>query len=361
MPNSLRLAASTLSLLLLAACSDGAAGPAGPAGSAGAPGATGPGGATGPAWSSSGGPVTPGSDAGPVARPTELAQLDLPGAPFFPESITASKDGTLFVESIAGSGIVKFEAGTRARKTFAAPGTVKGVAGVFDDDDANTLYACNVDSRATPTASVVRAFDLTSGAAKASYPFLTTGFCNDFARDTAGNLYVTDSLGKIYLLKKGATALVPWSADPKLAPTSPGGFGADGISFDGTSTIYVNTFTDNGLLRIPVQADGSAGAVETTTVTPALSGPDGMRQIDATTLLVVEGAGRLSRVKVTGATGQSIPIVNRVDSPTGVAVTGGSYWVTEGSSDASSSTRPGLLRTSRSSSDASMLSRRNAR
>lgn len=330
MLNSHRLVASTLSLLLLAACSDGAAGPTGPAGSTGAPGAAGPAGSTGPVGSSAP-PITPQGDAGSLGpRPTELAQLDLPGATFFPESITAAKDGTLFVGSIAGAGIVKFEAGTRARKTFAAPGSVKGIAGVFADDDTNTLFACDVDSQATPTTSVVRAFDLASGAVKASYPFLTTGFCNDFTRDTAGNVYVTDSLGKVYLLKKGAPALVAWSTDVKLAPTAPGGFGADGISFDGTSAVYVNTFSDNGLVRIPIQADGSAGAATTITVTPALSSPDGMRQIDATTLLIVEGAGRLSRVKVTGATGQSTPIVNRLDSPTGVAVTGGSYWVTEG-------------------------------
>jgi sugar lactone lactonase YvrE len=327
MPNSLRLAASTLSLLVLAACSDGAAGPAGPAGSAGSPGAAGAPGSTGPAGSS----VPPvAGDAGPPPRPADPALLELPGATFYPESITAAKDGALFVGSIAGGGIVKFEAGTRARKTFAAPGTVKGVAGVFADDDTNTLFACDVDTQATPPVSVVRAFDLASGAAKASYPFPTPGFCNDFTRDTAGNVYVTDSFGKIYVLRKNATALASWSTDTKLAPLAPTGFGADGISFDGTSALYVNTFTDNGLLRIAIQPDGSAGAVTTITVTPALSGPDGMRQIDATTLLVVEGAGRLSRVKVTGATAQSTPIANRLDSPTGVAVSAGSYWVTEG-------------------------------
>ena len=61
---------------------------------------------------------------------------------------------------------------------------------------------------------------------------------------------------------------MPWTratpGDPGSgvrAPPSPTGFGADGICFDGAGALYVNTFTAAKLLRIPIGADGSAGAV----------------------------------------------------------------------------------------------------
>src|SRR5258708_5231570 len=178
--------------------------------------------------------------------------------------------------------------------------------------------------------STVRAFNLADGALKASYPFPSAGFCNDFTLDGAGNLFVSDSFGKINVLRQGAAKLETWSSDPLLAPPSPTGFGADGICFDGVGALYVNTFTAAKLLRIPIRADGSADAVTEIAVTPALAGPDGMRAVDAKTLLVVEGVGRLTRVTVTDATATATTISNRLDAPTSVAKIGSSYWISEG-------------------------------
>jgi sugar lactone lactonase YvrE len=200
---------------------------------------------------------------------------------------------------------------------------------VFADDSSNTLFVC-ADDLAFKAPSTVVAFDLTTGAPKATYPFSAPAFCNDFTLDAQKNLYVADSFGKIWRLPKGGTALAVWSTEPLLAPSTSGGFGADGIAFDGSGALYVNAFSDSRLLRIPINADGSAGTATSITVTPALSFPDGMRMLDANTLLVAEGAGRLSSVSVTGTTATATVLDNRLDSPTSVVSARGSYWVTEG-------------------------------
>ena len=73
------------------------------------------------------------------------------------------------------------------------------------------------------------------------------------------------------------------------------------------------------------------GAITAITVTPALAGPDGVRALDAHTLLVVEGAAnRLAKVTVAATTATSVEVAGDLDMPTAVVVARGSAWVTEG-------------------------------
>ena len=137
---------------------------------------------------------------------------------------------------------------------------------------------------------------------------------------------VADSAGKIHRLEKGGSTLAVWSSAPLLAPSSPQGYGADGIVWDGKDGLYVNTFSSSTLLRFPINADGSAGTPSPIRVSPALSSPDGMRLLDASTLLVVEGAGRLTRVAVSGTTATATVLKDGLNSPTSVAHYGGYGW-----------------------------------
>src|SRR5205807_6132235 len=53
-----------------------------------------------------------------------------------------------------------------------------------------------------------------------------------------------------------------WKADPLLQPHGSPPFGANGVAFDRTeSYLYVANTADDRVLRIPVNADGSAGTV----------------------------------------------------------------------------------------------------
>lgn len=268
-------------------------------------------------------------------EPTAPVEFQLPGDQYYPESVTSTADGALYVGSLATGRVDELAPGATTASVFLRGGDPKGVTGLLADEESGTLFLCAVDItqllEQTPPTSEVRAYDLETAELKMTYPFPGPAFCNDLALDDRGNLFVTDSLGRVYQIPEGAASLALWSSDPLLGPSTPGGFGADGIALDGAGNVYVNTFSDGRLIRIPIAGDGSAGDAVEIQVSPALSGPDAMRMIDASTLLVVNGnSGELVRVSLSGAAGTSTLVRDGLNMPTSVAVTGSTYWVTEG-------------------------------
>ena len=269
------------------------------------------------------------------APPPDLGMpgLALPGATFYPSSVSAAADGTIYVGSLATGQVTRFAPGSTAPLEFIAAGDPKGVIGVFVDSNNATLYLCATDFSTTPRGSEVRAYDLTTAALRKKYPFSAEAFCLDFAMDGAGVLYVTDGNGRIWTLAKGGDALAVWTSGPLFHASTGSGVGAKGIAVDGQN-VYVTAFSDNRLVRVPITADGTAGAAQQIPVAPALRGPDTLRRDGAGTLVVVEGAaGQLSRLTVTDSTATATPVGTRLNGPTSVIRVGGTYWVSEGQLD----------------------------
>ena len=79
-----------------------------------------------------------------AAGPSSIA---LPGKRAFPESITSTRDGTLFVGRLGEGGIVRADPRTGAAAVFVAPGAAgsRSITGVFADDASGTLWACSND------------------------------------------------------------------------------------------------------------------------------------------------------------------------------------------------------------------------
>lgn len=258
-------------------------------------------------------------------QPDELA---LPGAAYYPESLHAASDGTLYVGSLATGQVVAYRDGATEPTTIIAAGAsgVTGVTGVLVHGDE--LWLCSVDTTfQRPTE--VRSFGL-DGTAHARFPLAANQLCNDLVFDAAGTLYATDSFaGTVLRLPVGAGALEPWLVDPALVPAMQGAFGLDGIvAVDGA--LYINKLDTSGLYRIDIQASGAAGPATPITVSPPLASPDGMRALDDHTLLVVEGGGALKKVTISGTAATSTTLASDLDQPTAVVVARGSAWVTEG-------------------------------
>lgn len=255
------------------------------------------------------------------------AQIALPGDAYYPESLSADADGTLYVGSLVTGQVVAFADGeTEGTVVVGASSGVMGVAGVTVRDDE--LWLCSIDTTfQRPTE--VRSFTL-DGVARTTHSLDPNRFCNDLAFDAEGALYVTDSFsGTVLRLPPNGTALEVWLEDAALAPAMQGGFGLDGLAVV-AGAVFVNKLDTGGLYRIAIGADGAAGPAQSIAVTPALTAPDGMRALDDRTLLVAEGNGRLTKVTVDGATGTATPLATDLDQPTGVVVARGSAWVAEG-------------------------------
>lgn len=135
------------------------------------------------------------------------------------------------------------------------------------------------------------------------------GFPNDLVFDVAGNMYVTEPfLGRIYRIDALGAAeiwlehplLLGDDADPVLEVHS---FGVDGIAFDaGERNLYVGNLDAGTIIRVPMQADGRAGAPEVFVQNGLLKGADGIAfDVDGTLYVAVNGGDRLVSINARGA------------------------------------------------------------
>jgi sugar lactone lactonase YvrE len=245
----------------------------------------------------------------------------------FPESLSSTSDGSLYIGSLAKGEVLKAAKGAATAEVWIKPGTngLQRVLGVLADPKSGTLWVCSskLPPQGAPTA--LKSFDLKTGAVKGSYDFPGDNtLCNDIAIGPDGTAYATDTIvGSILRLKKGAAALDVWAKDAKLA-------GIDGIAFGDNSTIYINTVTTGHLFRIPVGKDGAAGAIAQIQPSQELSRPDGMRPLGKNEFLLIEGAGRLDHVTVNGDNAKIEVLKDGFNGPTAVTRVGDTAWVLEG-------------------------------
>jgi sugar lactone lactonase YvrE len=141
--------------------------------------------------------------------------------------------------------------------------------------------------------------------------------CNDIAIAGDGTVYVSDTInGQILRLKSGGSLEV-WLKDAVLA-------GIDGLTFL-KGTLYVNSVTKSLLLRVPMNADGSAGTPVLIETSQPLVRPDGMR-VQGKRLFVAEnGAGRVTELKFVGATVRVLK--EGYTTPTAIEPVGKVLWV----------------------------------
>lgn len=273
------------------------------------------------------------------AIPT-LESIPIPGTKAFPESITSTTDGTLYVGRLGDGGIVRVKPRTRESTIFVQPGASgsRSILGVFADEASNTLWACSNDLRAlgapatgSDTGSALKGFDLKTGTGKRSVSLPGShAFCNDITVDAHGSVYVTDSANPTILkLSAGATTFDVFAQDSAFSPPQSGGAGLDGIAFGSDGNLYVTTYTAGKLVRVEVKG-GRAGRITTLSGNHQLNFPDALRALGSDSFLLVEGSGALDRVVIHGDAFAVTQIHGGFATPTSVARIGRTAWVGEG-------------------------------
>jgi sugar lactone lactonase YvrE len=276
-----------------------------------------------------------GVAAGSVAR-AETAPVGVPDKSF-PESVTSTKDGTLYVGSFNLGGVVKAAPGGKAEQ-FIKPGAggSRSVLGVLADEKSGMLYVCSNDitgfgvpGPGDAKGAWLKTFDLASGASKGSFALSDPkSLCNDIAVGADGTAYISDSFTpNVYSLKPGGTALEVWATDPMLAPAKDG-VGLDGIAFGSDGNLYVTTYIPAALFKIAVK-DGKAGAVTALKTSRPLDHADAMRSF-GDSLLLIEGNGKLDKVTIKGDEAVIETIADGFAEPVSVTQVGNTAYVAEG-------------------------------
>jgi len=262
--------------------------------------------------------------------------VTVPGSTDFPESMTGTADGTLYFSSFTGGRIFRAEPGARQASEWVKPGSLATVLGVLADAKSGTLYACSPDLAAmgfkTPGSGhggTLALYDLKTGAAKASLPMPgNPTLCNDIAVAGDGTAYITDSLaGNILRLKPGAQALEIWVHDPRWVVE--GKAQLDGIAVLPDGNVYANIFEGDGLYRIAVNSDGSAGAITKLRTSRPLYHSDGLRAYGPNRLVMVEGEtkGNLDLITISGDEAQIETVKSGFEGPVSLWQVGETIYV----------------------------------
>lgn len=267
------------------------------------------------------------------AARAEPASIQLPDNLPFPESVTSTSEGVLYVSSFRDGGVMKIAPGS-APVPFLKPGEhgTRSTFGVFADEKSNTLWVASNDISAIGVkgpsdveGAWVKGFDLKSGGApkfSARLP-AAPAVGNDFAVGDDGTLFVTNVLGpQIFRLKPNAKEFDVFVQDDSLTG------GLDGVAFDEAGAMIVNTFFTGELFRIDMKA-GAPGAITKLKTSRPLKNPDGLRPIPGGFLMVEGGADTLDRVTIVGDEAK-IETVKEFAGPTGLTVVGDTVWVAEG-------------------------------
>jgi streptogramin lyase len=266
-------------------------------------------------------------------------EITLPGDHAYPESLTATADGTIYAGSFAAGGIFRVPPGAAQAEVWIKPGSfgTRSILGVFADEKSGILWVCSNDLSALGVpgpsnvpGSWLKGFDLKTGAGKISARFPgDKNFCNDIALDKAGDVYVTNSLQpQILKLDRSAQKLDVWLSDPRFAPPA-GGLALDGIAFGADNDLYVDTYTEAKLFRIDVK-DGKPGAISGVEASQPLILTDALRPLGGDAFLMIEGTGKLDRVLFDGNEATVETLKDGLNGPTGVTPVGDTAWVSEG-------------------------------
>ncbi len=273
-----------------------------------------------------------------AAGPVRAADVVVPGATDFPESMHASADGTLYFSSFGNGRIWRAKPGETQASEWIKQGSngLDSALGVLADDKSNTLYVCSDDfsgagvvipTGATPTA--LKLFDLKTGEPKGSValPGKAT-LCNDIVVAKDGTAYVTDSFaGHILRLKPGAKEFEVWAHDPRWDVE--GKPELDGIAMLADGAVYANIFEGDGLYRIAVNPDGSAGTITKLQTSRPLYHSDGLRAFGPNKLIMVEGEtkGFLDLITIDGDNAKIETVKDGFDGPVSLVQVGDTIYV----------------------------------
>ncbi|MCV2370593.1 hypothetical protein [Roseateles oligotrophus] len=278
-----------------------------------------------------------------TAAPRSQAQvLPLP-ADWYPESVAAGSDGSLYVGSWRQGAVLRLRPGARAGEVLVAPGSngLANAQGLLVDAKRNALWVCSGNSGFTTVAqtpSALKRYELTTGKPVASYAMPDAGYCNDLVQDGPGNLYITDSFHpRILRLPVGASALQVWKDDPLLGGAGPYP-GLNGIAFDGEHRLIVSLVVAVPyVLGISVGSDGAAGPVAPINAERMLNNVDAIRAVKPGQLILFESnafgsrpfGGQISSARIDGEKLTLRPLVTGLNEPSSGAVLGGRVFFIE--------------------------------
>ncbi len=254
------------------------------------------------------------------------------GTGIYPESLTSSADGTLYIGSLKGIIYRALPGSARAEPWIVRDeaNRLLSIYGVLADDRSRSLWVCSSPARlpggvARGSASVMR-FDLRTAAKRGEWPLpAANAVCDDIAVERNGAAFIGDiGSGEILELRPGTRSLEIFARDPALK-------GIDGITLAQDGTLYADNITRNELLRVDRTPAGEFLRLTPLRTSQPLGGPDGFRLIAGERFVLAEArSGRIDEVTIRGDRATIRVLAEGLDSPTAATVIGHTVYAVEG-------------------------------
>jgi hypothetical protein len=254
------------------------------------------------------------------------------GTGVYPESLTSSADGTLYIGSLKGIIYRALPGSARAEPWIVRDeqNRLLSIYGVLADDRSRTLWVCSSPARlpgGVPhgSASLMR-FDQRTAAKIGEWPLpAANAICDDVTIDRDGAAFIGDiASGEILELRPGARALEILAQDPALK-------GIDGITLAQDGTLYADNITRNELLRVNRSRRGEFAGLTALRTSQPIGGPDGFRLIAGHRFVLAEArGGRIDEVEISGDRAAIRVLKDGLMSPTAATVVGETVYAVEG-------------------------------
>ncbi|NJL64340.1 MAG: gluconolaconase [Methylacidiphilales bacterium] len=268
--------------------------------------------------------------------------IPLPTEFQYPNGITRSRNGILYVGSITSGLILRISPNGRITTFFPGNRDIFAANSLRLDEKRNILWGASSDFLGTRNSrgEIIRrphrifAINIRSGKVLRVILMPDNGFGNDIAIAPDGGVYVTDSnQPRIHYLASGRDILQTWVTDERFRAK---GIGLAGITRRADGVSVVGNYTNGELFKVTPQTAGKP-KVELIPLERKLDNPDGIQFAPDGTLIFVEGAvetgnGRLLRIDISakGSQPQAIQVLaENLVSPVNLTIAGREIWVTE--------------------------------
>ncbi|MEO1185867.1 MAG: gluconolaconase [Cyanobacteria bacterium J06636_27] len=218
----------------------------------------------------------------------ELNPIALPKGFQYPNGITRSSDGTVYVGSVTSGDILqvslKDKDKSEIKPFFQGNQDIFAVATVKLDEARGILWGTSPDVlRNAGKQHRVFAIDVNSSKVLNIITIPDDGFGNDIALDLNGGVYVTDSVKpRILYLPPGATQFETW-VENQLFRTR-GRFGLSGITHREDGVLFVTMYSDGRLFKV-----NKNRTVEEIELPRKIDGSDAIQLADDGSLFMIEG------------------------------------------------------------------------
>lgn len=268
---------------------------------------------------------------------TQTERIVLPEGYKYPNGITHSPKGRVFVGSVVSGDILEIKPNKKVRVAIPASEQVFAGTSLRFDEVTNILWVASPDflgvtdsdGNVTRRAHRVAAIDVKKRKVLRIWTMPDQGFCNDIALDGHGGVFISDSIADlVHHIDSPTSELEPYATSSLF---SPGELGPAGIVQLANSDLVVGLYSAGELLRV----SGNDRSVSRIPLQRSLENPDGIYAINDNKILVLEGGassgnGKLNLIDFNGDAPYAVhTLVEHIESPLNLTVVDDKVYITE--------------------------------